>query len=211
MTEHKTLNTVVHAAFRRDLLRFDAALADFPVGSRDRADQLKRAWDFFETELHHHHQYEEDVFWPTLKEMGVDLSLVEDLDAEHDAMRAALVGASAAMAQLHASATVQGAADARAALAHFSDVLLDHLAHEEQDMEPISAAHAATPEMRAAVKRVIKAHRGQLGSLVAWLQDGADADAHRGLREEIPPPVVFVLTRIPGRRYRREIATVWAS
>ena len=29
MTEHESLNTVVHAAFRRDLARYDAALCDF--------------------------------------------------------------------------------------------------------------------------------------------------------------------------------------
>jgi hypothetical protein len=40
MTEHKTMNTIVHAAFRRDLARFDAGLAAFPAGSRSRADQL---------------------------------------------------------------------------------------------------------------------------------------------------------------------------
>ena len=61
MTEHKTMNTVVHAAFRRDLNRFDRSLASFPAGSRHRADQLNRVWAFFENELHQHHHYEEDV------------------------------------------------------------------------------------------------------------------------------------------------------
>ena len=39
MTDHKTLNTVFHAAFRRTLERFDRALGDFPDGSKSRADQ----------------------------------------------------------------------------------------------------------------------------------------------------------------------------
>ena len=34
MTEHKTMNTVIHAAFRRDLARFGDALGSFPAGSR---------------------------------------------------------------------------------------------------------------------------------------------------------------------------------
>jgi len=34
VTEHRTMNTIAHAAFRRDLARFDAALAVFPAGSR---------------------------------------------------------------------------------------------------------------------------------------------------------------------------------
>ena len=89
MTEHQTLNTVVHAAFRRTITRFDGALAAFPDGSQQRADQLKRAWDFFEEELHHHHGYEEDYFWPALQQTDADLSAVAEIDSEHEAMREA--------------------------------------------------------------------------------------------------------------------------
>lgn len=32
MNQHHTMNTIVHAAFRRDLTRFDGALAAFPAG-----------------------------------------------------------------------------------------------------------------------------------------------------------------------------------
>lgn len=46
-TEHRTMNTIVHAAFRRDLARFDAALAAFPDGDQRRADELGRAWDLY--------------------------------------------------------------------------------------------------------------------------------------------------------------------
>ena len=38
------MNTVVHAAVRRDLRRFSAALESFPVGSEQRATDLNRAW-----------------------------------------------------------------------------------------------------------------------------------------------------------------------
>ncbi len=44
---------------------------------------------------------------------------------------------------------------------------------------------------------------------MAWLLDGADADASAALRKEIPPPVLFVLTRLAGRAYNRDIAPVW--
>src|SRR5690242_16844338 len=136
MTEHKTMNTIVHAAVRRDLGRFDRALATFPAGSQPRADQLKRAWDNFEEEIHYHHTYEETLFWPALQEVGIDLSLVEDLDGEHDAMREALEAASVTMRAFHQRPTAPSAESARQAVAHLSDVLLAHLAHEERDLEP---------------------------------------------------------------------------
>ena len=34
MTKHLTMNTIIHAAFRRDMKRFDAALAVFSPGDK---------------------------------------------------------------------------------------------------------------------------------------------------------------------------------
>ena len=208
--EHKTLNTVVHAAFRRDLGRFDHAFATFRANSQPRADQLKRAWDNFEMELHYHHTYEETLFWPALEEVGADLSLVQDLDGEHDAMRAALAAASGAMANFHERPAADETIFARQAVAHLSDVLLAHLAHEERDLEPISAKYHDSAPMKAAAKNVQKAHKGRMGNFFAWLQDGATANDKAGLRKEIPAPVVYVITTVAGRHYRRDIASVWA-
>ena len=84
-----------------------------------------------------------------------------------------------------------------------------HLTHEERDLEPFAIAHLDTPEIKQAQSAVREAHKGVTGTFVAWLLDGADADAKAGLRREIPPPALFVLTRIPGRHYRRDIAPVW--
>ncbi|MGO4255995.1 hemerythrin domain-containing protein [Marmoricola sp. RAF53] len=209
MTEHQTMNTVVHAAVRRDLGRFDQALAAFPADSRSRADQLKRAWDNFEEELYYHHTYEETLFWPALQEVGADLSLVQDLDGEHDAMREALEAASDVMARFHQCPSADEADRARKAVAHLSDVLLDHLAHEERDLEPISARYHDSAPMKAALKKVQKAHQGRMGNFFAWLQDGATADDRAGLRKQVPGPVVFAITAVAGRHYRRDIASVW--
>jgi hypothetical protein len=44
---------------------------------------------------------------------------------------------------------------------------------------------------------------------MAWLQDGADADAVAFMRKEIPPPVLFMITKLGGRGYTRDVASVW--
>jgi hemerythrin-like domain-containing protein len=211
MYEHQTLNTVVHAAFRRTLARFDGALEAFPVGTQQRADDLKRAWDFLEEELHHHHGYEEQYFWPALQQTDADLSAVAELDNEHEAMREALELATKEMAVLQAEPTADQATAARAAVAHLGQVLLDHLAHEERDLEPISVAYQDSAPMQTAVKQVKKAHLKNMGNFVEWLQDGANAADLAGLRKEMPAPVIFLFGKLAGRRYRSEIAPVWAS
>src|SRR5215510_10005737 len=201
MTEHLTMNTVIHAAFRRDLARFDTALATFPDGSQERADQLVAAWDNYSHQLHHHHQDEETIFWPAFRELGADESLTSDLGGEHARMLAALDHADEVVRRLPGDPSTSRAADAQ-----LGEVLHDHLAHEEAELEPWAATMLDTRQMKAARTAVRKAHQGEGGTFVAWLLDGAAPEDVVGLKREIPPPIVTVLNAIPGRHYRKNIA-----
>lgn len=209
MTEHKTMNTVIHAAIRRDVARFDQALSTFPDGSQERADELYRAWDNFATQIHHHHKDEETIFWPVFEKLGADKSLVTDLDGEHERMSGALKVAESVMQEFRTQPTTANADAARAAITALNAVLHDHFTHEERDLEPFAAAHRESSEMKKAQVAVRKAHKGVAGTFAAWLLDDADAGAKDRIRKEIPPPVLFFLTRIGGRRYNRDIAPVW--
>jgi hypothetical protein len=210
MAEHKTMNTVIHAAFRRDLRRFDDALGVFPAGSQQRADQLGRAWDNLDHQLRHHHEDEETIFWPALRELGADESLVGDLGGEHEQMLHALDTAGASMRTLRSEPTAPRAEAARADVSALRAVLEDHLAHEERDLEPFTAQHRASPQIKASVAAVRKRHKGSAGTFFAWLSDDADDDVKGALRREVPAPVLKVLVAIAGRDYRRRIASVWA-
>ena len=210
MTEHKSMNTIIHAAFRRDLARFDKALGAFPAGSRERADQLSAAWDNFASQLHHHHQDEETIFWPALRELGADEALVGDLGGEHARMLTALDTASASMQTFHSDPSAANAAAARTAVAELHRSVEEHLTHEERDLEPFMASQLATPQLKAAQVAVRKAHKGGAGTFFAWLMDGKDPDVASALRHEIPAPVLFVIGRLGGRDYNRRIASVWA-
>ncbi len=208
-TDPMTMNLVIHAAFRRDLLRFGQALAAFQVGSVHDAGQLETAWANYADQLHRHHEDEETIFWPALRESGVEQPLVGDLEGEHAAMLAALDEATAAMRALRGEPTAERAASAEAAVAELSDVLLGHLEHEERSMEPLSVAYHHTEPMQAAKKAVRRAHRGNMGVFLAWLRDGIDPAAKAGLDDEIPPFVQRVLRTTSGRRYTRKVAPTW--
>jgi len=210
MTEHKTMNTIIHAAFRRDLARFDAALADFP-GTQERADQLWAAWENYEHQLHQHHDDEETIFWPAMRELGADESLVGDLDGEHKRMTAGLEAATKAMQALHQGPTEDNARTARDAVAAFGAILTDHLAHEERDLEPFAVAKLkGSPQFKATQVAVRKSHKGNTGTLFAWLWDGAGPDERKALTKELPAPVLLLIRKIGGRDYQRRIASVWS-
>jgi hypothetical protein len=208
MTEHKTMNDVIHSAFRRDLARFDDALDAFSLGHGP-GPQLEAAWINLSGQLRHHHEDEETIFWPAIRVLGASGSLSEELQGEHTQMMSALDAADAAMKAFCSEPSPENASKAHATVTELERVTLSHLAHEERDMEPIAAAHRSSTQMRAAQKAVRKAHKGQTGTFFRWLLDGADLEAKAGLRQEVPPPVLFVISRVGGRDYKRRIAPLW--
>ena len=211
MTEHGTLNTVIHAAVRRDLDRFEEALSCFPAGSHTRADQLMGAWNLLSLQLHLHHHDEETFFWPALRELGLASSLIDELKGEHVQMVDALAAAEAAMDTFSGDPSEINVAAARAAIVELHRVVDDHLAHEERDLEPFAVSHDASKEHKAAKVQARKAHTEGAGTFFAWLSDDCDADVARALRREVPAPVLFVMIRVGGRRYHRLAAAAWAA
>lgn len=159
MTEHKTMNTIIHAAFRRDIKRIGDALAGFPAGSRQRADQIGAAWGNFAMQLHHHHEDEESIFWPVLSEGGKYDALIKELDGEHQQMVTALTAAEGAMGDFNADPTAAAAATGQASISELHAVLDSHLAHEERDLEPVAAP------ARGAPAGAVHAHQAQRGRL----------------------------------------------
>jgi len=209
MTEHKSMNQIIHAAFRRDLRRFDQALGGFPDGSRERAAQVAAAWDNFDHQLHHHHQDEETIFFPMLSGLGADASLMGELEGEHGDLVAALDAANASMKSFTADPSAANARSARTSVANLSDSFNRHVTHEERDLEPFAATQLSTPEWKQGQTAVRKAHKGETGTFFAWLMDGADAETSAALRQEVPAPVLFMLGRVGGGSYRRRVASVW--
>jgi Hemerythrin HHE cation binding domain len=208
-TEHRTMNTVIHAALRRDLQRLDDALERFPADSRARADQLTVAWNNVAHQLHLHHRDEETLFWPAFQELGVEQALIDDLETEHEQMVAALTTAEAAMEGFGVNPTASNVAAARGAVAELYRVLDDHLVHEERDLEPFGASHRESPQHKAAVARARKSHTEGAGTFFAWLSDTDDPDIASALRREVPAPVLYLLTKVGGRRYHRRSAAAW--
>ncbi len=144
--------------------------------------------------------------------MGADESLVTDLGGEHDRMAEAMKNTSAAIAELVADPGQAQVEQSRQAIDELKQAVETHFAHEETDLETFSASVSDTAPMKKAQEQVRKTQSpAQLGGYLAWLQDEADADALAYLNAMIPRPALVILSRLLGRRYRREIAPVWAA
>ena len=106
-------------------------------------------------------------------------------------------------------ASTASAADAKLALdsvARTTVIVDQHLTHEESALEPVLWSHEDTVEWKAVEKQL---RRAGTGSFFAWLQDGMTDEHRRFVRSTIPPAVTFLLSRLGGRAYYRDVAPVW--
>jgi hemerythrin-like domain-containing protein len=206
-----SMNKVIHCAVRRDLDRFRRALDAFSDGDVERADALSRAWTNFDAQLTEHHEGEHEVAWPALAAIGVPEASIATFDQEHETMAAALRAAGAAMDQLARTATRADAEAAGTAMAALDEATTSHLDHEEAEVEPLLLAKHDDPAVKQMGKQFSRRSSiGVAGTFFAWMEDGASPAEKAALRESVPGPVVAIIGGLFGRRYRKEVAPVWA-
>ncbi|WP_081682637.1 hemerythrin domain-containing protein [Marmoricola sp. URHB0036] len=206
-----SMNKVIHGAFRRDLDRFVGALTSFTAGDSARAHQLGRAWANFDLQLTDHHEGEHEIAWPALESVGVTRETIAQMDAEHETMAAALAQARTAMSSLESTAGQGEAEAALSALMRLRDVTVEHLDHEEREIEPIYIANADGPEMKEMGKKFARTGPAKAGVFFTWILDGATAEEKQALTSSVPGPVLKILTTLFGRSYRKDVAPVWSS
>ncbi len=211
MTGEMTMNRLIHQAVRRDLGRIEAALRALPEGDTARASGIARAWDHLQFELVRHHEGEDTHVWPLLTKFGVDAQLLAAMESEHQAMSDALAAADTAVREAAGTGTRADAEAAAEAVAEVATVTTAHLEHEERDIEPHLIAHFDSPEWKAVERKLRSGGPTQGGNFFAWVQDGMTPEGRAYLSKTVPSPVVFLLTKLFGRSYTRDIAAEWAS
>lgn len=210
MSDTLSMNQVIHAAVRRDVIRTEQALRALDDGDSGRARQIQVAWRNLVRELTHHHEAEDANVWPFLEQRGIDPVLLAEMESEHAAMKQALGSASAAIDEVVRTPTSAQARSAADVVTDCARVVNAHLEHEERDFEPIAAGLEDDAEWKALTKKLRPASIVDAANALAWMQDGAGERERSSLRQTIPGPVVTLLTLLLARRYRREVAPVWS-
>jgi hypothetical protein len=206
-----SMNKAIHGALRRDLDRFTTALRTFPAGDAARARQLGTAWANFDSQLTRHHEGEHAIAWPALQAVGVSKELLTTMDAEHETMAAELAKTRAAMGRLTGTAGSDEAKSALAAFESLQAVTVEHLNHEEDELEPVYLAKSDTPQIKAMGRAFGRVSPTTGGQFFAWVLDDASRDERDAVTRDVPGPVISIIGGIFGRSYRRTIAPVWKS
>ncbi len=209
MVAELSMNQIIHAAVRRDVARTERALRAMTAGDADRVKRIQRGWAHLVAQLSEHHQQEDAWVWPYLRTQDVEPALLDTMESEHQDLGAALRSGTKALESVAAEPTHQNASAAADTIAEAGRVVGGHLDHEERDIEPVIRALSEEPGWKAVEKKFRQGGPTRAGAMMAWLQDGAGQRERTALKQTIPAPVVFMLARIGGRGYTRDVAPVW--
>ena len=174
-----------------------------------RARQLELAYANLHRELQHHHQSEDRLIYPFVAKVAPAPELLRAMDDEHHNMADALAETRASMTVYASTASSDDAQSARDSVARTRSIVDQHLSHEENDFEPLVWPYLETSEWKAVEKQTRQTSLTASGSFFAWLQDGISDEHRTYLRSAIPRPVTFLLSRLGGRTYYRDVVPAW--
>ena len=161
--------------------------------------------------LHHHHSVEDDALWPVLRRHAEDagntedLTMLEDMEAEHGVIDPALAAVRTALEEMcaHPCADHRNALEIRVVAAWES--LHEHLAHEEGQALPMLQRTLSVEENATFETAAGKGYPLRIVPFVlCWVMDGLPDVATRRIVEMAPPGYGLVHRLLRGRFERRE-------
>jgi hemerythrin-like domain-containing protein len=202
---------VMHDAMPRDFVRACAVLSsETPLGGVQRAALADHVVFMLEF-LHDHHHNEDERLWPLVR--AHDPMLGEALDRMSDDHASIAAGAADVLRTMGAFRSDAGDAGRRelaGALDGFNCVLLPHLAHEEAEVMPRVSACLTADQWHAFEKDAMPPFTVPvLAEYFNWFLEDLDEDRTRRVKASLPAPIVFTMTRVFGRGYRRRAAQRW--
>jgi hemerythrin-like domain-containing protein len=135
-----TMFMMSHHGLRRDLYRFERALADGAPLDDARAQALREEWQSYRQTLHGHHHVEDSAMFPNMRAQSPQLAAcIDGLTAQHQQIDPLLARGDDAFAAL------PNTAPALAVVRELSQLLEPHLATEEENLVPLIRQARAFP------------------------------------------------------------------
>lgn len=193
-----SMNTNMHAAFKREIARLKAGLAAADLTSADARTKLAARYSFFSETLHHHHEGEDTYLFERVKPKATaaQVAVLDQLEAEHAEMLEVLTALDGEFKSLSETTDKTAVSNQFDALA---TVLGQHCAHEEGEGIAIVQQYITEADM----KEFMKFNRsGESANFVLpWVCDGADPAVQESVWCMIPAPVRLFLKPTMTKKY----------
>jgi len=129
---------IIHRVFRREFTLLPLQIAAVADGDVQRAERIGAHAALLLDVLHHHHEGEDLLLWPRLRERAPNRStLFDTMDTEHSTLAEAVERVQQQLARWRAGAETAAATELAAAIADLTPALIEHLDQEERDVLPL--------------------------------------------------------------------------
>ena len=172
-----------------------------PPGPRSSA----RAWDNFDFQLTKHHEGEHEIAWPALVQVGVTQQMIDQMDAEHEVMAGGF-GRPRLYGRPAPARTAGEGADRPHRDGQLKTVTIEHLDHEERELEPVYQSKRDDPAIKEMGKKFSKVGPKEGGVFFAWLTDGILPRARRASTRPSRPRSARSSRALLGRSYKKDVA-----
>jgi hemerythrin-like domain-containing protein len=199
---------VIHRAFRRESRLLIRLIGAVPDGNRKRAAILARHLAWYESGLTNHHQGEDALLWPLLRQR-VDPAVIARMQRQHVQVADTLAEVLGMRAAWRASAAADRRDQLASALCSHRRVLLDHLDDEETHLLPLAAHHLTNEEWAALGEHFVAVTpKGQLLIFLGAVLEDATPDERTALLGAMPRVARLAWWSVGRRRYASYVRRV---
>jgi hemerythrin-like domain-containing protein len=201
---------IVHRTFRNAYDESARLVRAAPTPSPARVTFLADHIDFAIATLHIHHEGEDELLYPKLIERVPEQALMtEQVEHEHELVRVALDGASAACATWRERPSAETGQALAAALDQLNSVVQPHLDDEEQKIVPLAAVTLTQQEWDSIGEHsVAQIPRNKRGIAFGMILEPLDEADRAYMMRVLPAAVRMLYPLLIGRPWKKYASTL---
>ncbi len=199
----------VHQALRESLGSAPRLIRAVGASDDGRVGLISNYFDNVLDFLHVHHEGEEQLVFPLLRERCPDqIDLLDHMASQHEDVVELVQRSDAALAAW-GSGNAQAQEDAAIALGVLGEQLGQHLAEEERDVLPLASEHLSLEEWGALPGHAMGSFTGdKIWLILGLIRDRMSQDQRDQMLAHMPPPAVEMWTSMGEQAYQNLIAEV---
>ena len=205
---------VVHTAMLREFRLLPTAVAETQVGDRKRVQAVADHLRFLCDLLHHHHEGEDELLWPKLRQrtLPAALEVIEEVESQHLEIDLALSGVEEQRQAWAGDPSPDHRDHLVARLGRLHTVLREHLDLEERALLPLAASVLTPAEWEAIGEEAVAAMPKSVLPLVfgMFAYEG-DPEVLRDMLKAAPLVPRTLLPLIAPRVYARRARQVYGT
>lgn len=202
---------VVHTALLREFRLAPAAVRRVGDDDPRQRDRVDTHLDLLCSLMHHHHEGEDELLWPLLRERldGDDAAMLDVVEAQHAGIDAALSRVNDARSAWREAIDATTSRRLASALEDLFGALRDHLEVEERSVLPLAAVHLDPAEWHAVGEAgAASVPKPSMPLVIGMFAYEADPAVLRDMLRAAPAPVRILVPRIGPRIYARRALAV---